>query len=145
VVWITVVEDATVGVLTGVVKVCVAVAVVTAVPVAAVLDVPEADVVVRLARALAFRAGTATAVPGLAIVAWATVPDSLEASDPACAGAEVDFTAIPIPKPAAIAITSNAPSSHLRRSMFPPSLRPVPLRIVVGVSTTEPVPCQPAR
>ena len=61
------------------------------------------------------------------------------------AGAEVDLTALPIPKPAAIAITTNAPSSHLRRSMFPPSLRPVPLLIVVAMSTGEPVPCHPAR
>ena len=53
-------------------------------------------------------------------------PSPLDASDPAWAGADVDFTALPIPKPAAIAITSSTPSSHHRRSICTPSLRPVP-------------------
>jgi hypothetical protein len=135
-----------VAVLTGgVVKVCVAVAVAVAVVTTVPLVPLAAEVVVGVALALAFSGGTGTAAPGRVTVAWAPVPESLDASDPACAGAEVDFTALPIPKPAAIAITSNAPSSHLRRSMFPPSLRPVPMLIVVAVSTREPVACEPAR
>jgi hypothetical protein len=113
-----VVEDAGGGVTVGVVKVWVAVAVV----VAAVLDVLVADVlvddvVVWVALALAFSGGTGTAAPGRVTVACAAGPASRDASDPVRAGAEFDFTALPIPKPAAIAMTSSAPSSHLRRSM----------------------------
>jgi hypothetical protein len=139
-----------VAVLTGgVVNVCVAVAVAVALTVvtAVVLALLAADVVVCVALARPFSGGTGTAAPGRVTVAWAAVPESVEASDPVWAGAgdEVDLTALPIPKPAAIAITSNAPSSHLRRSMFPPSLRPVPIPIVVAMSTGEPVPCHPAR
>jgi hypothetical protein len=139
-----------VAVLTGgVVSVCVAVAVavaltvVTAVPLALL----AAEVVVCVALARAFSGGTGTAAPGRVTVASAAAPESVEASDPVwvAVGAEVDLTALPIPKPAAIAITSSAPSSHLRRSMFPPSLRPVPMRIVVAMSTGEPVACHPAR
>ena len=150
-----------VGVLAGgVVKVCVAVAVVTA-----VLDAPPAvvllvDVVVCVVVALAFSGGTRAAAPGCATEACPPPEESLAASDPACAGVEVDFTALPIPKPAAIAITSSAPSSHHRRSMLPPSLRPVPVVIVLGLPSScahpvlrlqrprraaEPVACQPAR
>jgi hypothetical protein len=130
-----VVEEAGGGALTvvllagGAVNVCVVVAVVPA----ALLEVLVVDVDVALA--LAFRGGTGTAVPGRATVACAPVAGSLAASAPACAGCEVDFTALPIPKPAAIAITINAPSSNHRRSMFPPSLRPVPGPIVMGVSS----------
>ena len=139
-----------VAVLTGgAVNVCVAVAVAVAVAVVTTVEFALllAEVVVCVALARAFSGGTGTAVPGRATVACAAVPESVEASEPAwaVAGAEVDLTALPIPKPAAIAITSNAPSSHLRRSMFPPSLRPVPMLIVVAVSTGEAVPCHPAR
>jgi hypothetical protein len=128
-------------------KVCVAVAVAVAVAVitAALVALLPAVLAVCFAFARAFSGGTGTAAPGRVTVAWPEVAEPSEASDPACAGVELDFTALPIPKPAAIAITSNAPSSHLRRCMFPPSLRPVPLRIVVAVSTGEPVPCHPAR
>jgi hypothetical protein len=116
----------------GAVKVCVVVAVVTAVLVVPPAVVLLVDVVVCVAVALTFSRGTGTAAPGRATEACPAPPESLEASEPACAGVEVDFTALPIPKPAAIAITSSAPSSHHRRSMLPPSLRPVPAIIVLG-------------
>ena len=121
----------------GAANVWVVVAVVTAVVLAAPEVVVLVDVVVWVAVALVFSGGTGTAVPGRATVACPAPPASLAASDPVCAGAEVDFTALPIPKPAATAITINAPSSHHRRSILPPSLRPVPVLIVVGMATVR--------
>ncbi len=113
--------------------------VVVAVVTAALVTPPDVvllvDVVVCVAVAFAFSAGTASAAPGRATEACPPPAESPAANVPASAGvAEVDFTALPIPKPAAIAITTNAPSSSHRRSMFPPSLRPVPEVIVVALA-----------
>jgi hypothetical protein len=150
----TVVCDAVVGLLGGgVLVVCVTVAVVTPVVLVAPLAV---DVVVceALAFAVALSGGTSALDRGRVTVACASVAESLDASDPTWAGPDVDLTAMPTPKPPAIAITSSAPNSHHRRSMFPPSLDPVPSLIVVGGSSgepavttppPEPIPCQPAR
>ena len=117
------------------VVVCVTVAVVTAEVEVGPPDVEvdvELDVDV-LCLGLALSGGTGPPDCGRVTVACAPVPEILEASDPACAGADVDFTALPIPNPAAIAITSSTPSSHHRRSMVT-SLHPVPPVIVVGAS-----------
>lgn len=116
----------------GVVAVWVTVVAVVTAPVV-VLLVVEDEVVVR--EALAFSGGTGVTAPRRVTGTWVPVPEPLEASDPECAGADVDLTALPIPKPAAIAITSNAPSSHHRRSMFLPSLHPVPALMLVALST----------
>jgi hypothetical protein len=144
----------------GAMKVCVDVTDVTAVLVVPPAVVLLVDVVACVAVALAFSGGTGTAAPGRATEACPLPAESPEASDPACDAVEVDFTALPIPKPAAIAHTSNAPSSHHRRSMLPPSLRPVPVLIVLGLPSSrahpivrlqrprrsaEPVACLPAR
>jgi hypothetical protein len=132
VVWLAVVEKLGGGVVC--VWVTVAVAVVTTALVAllvAAFDV-ELDVVVCVCVALALSGGTGALSGGPVIVACAPVPDSPDANDPDRAGADVDFTALPIPKPAATAITSNTPSSHLRRSIVTSSLHPVPPLIVVG-------------
>jgi hypothetical protein len=119
------------------VVVCVTVAVVTAEVEAGPPEVEvevEVDVdVLCLGLRLALSGGTGPLDCGRATVACAPVPETLEASDPACAGADVDFTALPIPNPAAIAITSSTPSSHHRRSIVT-SLHPVPPMIVVATS-----------
>jgi len=115
------------------VVVCVTVAVVTGAPLVELPAVEfDVDVCVReeLGFALAVSGGTCPSACGAVTVACAPVPETSEASDPDCAGADVDFTALPIPKPAAIAITSNIPSSHHRRSIVV-SLHPVPPVIVV--------------
>jgi hypothetical protein len=102
----------------GAVVVCVAVALVAGPPLveAPVVEV-EVDVCEELALALALSGGTCPPDCGAVTVACVPVPEASEASDPDWAGAELDFTALPIPKPAAIAITSSIPSSHHRRSI----------------------------
>jgi len=98
--------------------VCVTVAVVTGAPLEeALVVVVEVDVRAELALALALSGGTCPPDCGAVTVACVPVAEASEASDPDCAGAELDFTALPIPKPAAIAITSSIPSSHHRRSI----------------------------
>jgi hypothetical protein len=106
VVWVAVVEK------TGVVVVWVTVAVLAAVVLVAAPVVVEVFVCVR--EALAFNGGTGALDCGPDTVASAPVCESTAASDPDRAGAELDFTALPMPKPAAIAITSSTPSSHHR-------------------------------
>jgi len=115
VVWFTVVCVTGVE-TTGVVVVCVTTAVVVAaVLLAALVDVEvEVEVVVCVREALALSGGTAAPDCGPATVACSPVVAPLAASEPVRAGAELDFTALPIPKPAASAMTSSAPSSHHR-------------------------------
>jgi hypothetical protein len=108
VVWVTGVET------TGVVVVCVTTAVLVAAVVLAALVEVDVDVCVRDALAFAFSGGMGAPDCGPVTVACAPVPEPLAASDPECAGAELDFTALPMPKPAAIAMISSAPSSHHR-------------------------------
>jgi hypothetical protein len=111
-----VVCDAVVGLGGGVVAVWVTVAVVTPALLVALLEV-EVEVEVDVRVALALSAGTGAPDCGRVTVACAPVTESLDASDPDRAGADVVFTALPIPKPAAIASTTSTPSSHQRRFM----------------------------
>jgi hypothetical protein len=133
VVWVAVVGSVGGGVVAVWVTVVAVVCVVTAPVVLLVLD--DEDRVVR--EGLGLSGGTGPTAPGRVTAIRVPVPEAPDASDPAWAGAEaeLDFTALPTPKPAAIAITSSAPSTHHRRCMFPSSVHPVPRRILVPPSS----------
>ena len=104
------------GVLRGVALVATTVVVAaTVVDVAgavAELAVEEVEEVLSAARGLS--AGTGATTPTRVTETWDTPPAPLVASDPAEAGADVDFTALPTAKPMAIATTTAPPSSHQR-------------------------------
>ena len=108
----------TVGVVWAMVAVVLTTVVVAVVAVAAALApalVEALDVELWLCVAPGLSGGTGTPAPRCVTETVAEVVELPDASEPVVACDDVDFTAVPTPKPIASAATSAAPSSHQRR------------------------------